>query len=544
MADLSGNSCNIVTLLPLGVDCDTINASTPDSSNGYMAILITGGTPPYNVSWSNGAQGTYITNLIPGNYTATVVDYYGDFSATTTCEVGYESFYLEKFEKCVLISAVTPQYIYYIASTPSLFTPNKVYKLTTQTGCWTSLGLELNTGQTYSNSVAVKSSGPYNSCFACITNIPAPQPYSGPLCLTRYIQPTATLTTFYSGGTINNYPSWTSSTQTIYYDNTNTRWTVSGWTTPNVPYLQNPNIPPVGSWTLPGSFISNVIVATGVCTTSPLQITVQTQNPACSTSLGSATVNVVGGTPPYTYSLDNTNFTSTNLLTGLAAGPKTVYVKDSSPLQNIGNQGFSIIPVQNYMNYQINVNFTTPGLQSNTTTNQTANSTTLSQDTNFNISLTPNTPFNQPSTVKFDLIFNVSTTAYTNSTDAPIITNTINASGSVGATLPGGISSIPVTQTVSRPLCLAGDIITTTYTISYLNCLLTDTTSNISGTINQYISEICATSNFCILKAYSDVTLTVKKISLTPLNCQGIDSTIINRTASAVKFGPICPLLS
>jgi hypothetical protein len=93
-------------------------------------------------------------------------------------------------------------------------------------------------------------------------------------------------------------------------------------------------------------------------------------------------------------------------------------------------------------------------------------------------------------------------------------------------------------------LCLAGDIITTTYTISYLNCLLTDTTSNITGTINQYISEICATSNFCILKAYSDVTLTVKKISLTPLNCQGIDSTIINRTASAVKFGPICPLLS
>ena len=53
MADLSGNSCNIVTLLPLGIDCDTINASTPDSSNGYMAILITGGTGSFGKNFIN-----------------------------------------------------------------------------------------------------------------------------------------------------------------------------------------------------------------------------------------------------------------------------------------------------------------------------------------------------------------------------------------------------------------------------------------------------------------------------------------------------------
>ena len=97
MGQLSGNSCNIITILPLGVDCNSVNASTPDATNGVIVLHITGGTPPYNIVWNNGLQGSPISNLLPGNYTATVTDYYGDFSATTTCEVGYDSFYLEKF---------------------------------------------------------------------------------------------------------------------------------------------------------------------------------------------------------------------------------------------------------------------------------------------------------------------------------------------------------------------------------------------------------------------------------------------------------------
>ena len=544
MADLSGNSCNIVTLLPLGIDCDVINASTPDSANGYMAVLITGGTPPYSVTWSNGSQGTYITNLIPGNYTATVVDYYGDFSATTTCTVGYESFYLQKFQKCTIIPTPTPQYVYYVASTPSLFTVGKSYRLTTQTGCWANLGTELNTGQTYINSVAVKSAGPYNSCGACILslNLPATtQPYLGPLCLTRFTHPaTLNLTTFNSGSTINNYPSWTAGTQTIYYNSGTTRWTVSGWTSANVPYLQNPNSPPVGNWTLPGTFFSNVSVATGSCSTSALQITVQTQNPACSTSYGSATVSVIGGTPPYVYSLDNINFTSSNFLTNLTPGPKTVYVKDSSPLQNSGSQGFSIVPLVNYTNYLLNVNFNSQGPLSNTP-NQTASSASLTQNSTFNISLTPNTPFNQPSTVQFDLVFDVSTTAYTNTTNQPLITNTINVTGTTATTLNSPTTSTPVTTTTTNPTCAGGQIIVSGYQITYPACLITNTMGSISGNMSQYIFEICANTNACLLKAKSKITLQVKNISISPLNCQGIDSTIITRTAIAEKTGPLCP---
>ena len=111
MGQLSGNSCNIITILPLGLECDSINASTPQSTNGLIALFVTGGTSPYNVTWNNGSQGTLLTNLSPGNYTATVVDYYGDFTATTTCTVGYDTFYLEVLENCE-----TPNNnIYYLA---------------------------------------------------------------------------------------------------------------------------------------------------------------------------------------------------------------------------------------------------------------------------------------------------------------------------------------------------------------------------------------------------------------------------------------------
>jgi hypothetical protein len=546
MADLSGNSCNIVTLLPLGIDCDTINASTPTSSNGYMAVLITGGTPPYTVSWSNGAQGTYITNLIPGDYTVNVTDYYGDFSASTTCTVGYDSFFLEKFEKCSIIPTPNPEYVYYVASNPSLFIPNKIYRLTSQVGCWESLGLELNTGQTFINQVAVKTSGPYNSCITCITslNLPStPQPYLGPLCFTRLIFPTTlNQTTFYSGNTINNYPSWTAGTQTIYYNSGTTRWTISGWPSANVPYLQNPNIPPVGNWTLPGLFISNVSVATGACTTSALQITVQTQNPACSTSYGSATVNVIGGTAPYTYSLDNINFTSNNFITNLGGGPYTVYVKDSSPIQNTGNQTFSIVPVQNFVNYLINVNFVEPSPLSYTTT-QAASFATLTKNSTFNISLTPSQPFNQPSTVKFDLVFNISTTGTTNATDQPIITNTVVVTGTTGTTLVSASVSPVISSTTVNTNCVGGQVITSSYQITYANCLITSYDGNIGGDISQYIYETCASTNSCLLKASSLVTLQVKKISITPLNCQGINSTIITRSTLAQKTGPICTTL-
>ena len=100
MTQITQNNCNVSALRPLEVTCNPTNASSPESQDGSIQLYINGGTSPYTVSWTNGAQGTYIGNLQSGNYTATVTDYYGDYTKTITCTVGNNTFYLDEFIKC------------------------------------------------------------------------------------------------------------------------------------------------------------------------------------------------------------------------------------------------------------------------------------------------------------------------------------------------------------------------------------------------------------------------------------------------------------
>lgn len=79
------NECEPITLFQLGVQCVGINPSSYNATDGQLSLLITGGTPPYTVYWSNGNISNSISDLGVGTYSATIVDYYGDFTATTTC---------------------------------------------------------------------------------------------------------------------------------------------------------------------------------------------------------------------------------------------------------------------------------------------------------------------------------------------------------------------------------------------------------------------------------------------------------------------------
>lgn len=62
---------------------------------------------------------------------------------------------------------------------------------------------------------------------------------------------------------------------------------------------------------------------------SPTVTTVVT-NANCTSSNGIITATGAGGTPPYTYSIDGTNFQSSNVITGLAPGTYTVTVMDAA----------------------------------------------------------------------------------------------------------------------------------------------------------------------------------------------------------------------
>ena len=82
---LQSNECDVITLFPMTVECEVINPSTPGGRDGRASISITGGTPPYTVTWGDGSISPAIMDLESGSYPATIVDYWGDFTANTIC---------------------------------------------------------------------------------------------------------------------------------------------------------------------------------------------------------------------------------------------------------------------------------------------------------------------------------------------------------------------------------------------------------------------------------------------------------------------------
>jgi hypothetical protein len=526
MGLLSGNSCNIITLLPLGVDCTSINASTPQSSNGVVSLNVTGGTPPYNITWDNGGQGNLLTNLRPGSYTATIVDYYGDFTGTTTCVVEFDSFYLEQFENC----SFSGTYVYYLADLVNPFSAGTVYELTTQTGCWTSSGTTLYTNQTYIGSYAVSSAN-YTGCTQCLPT-PTPTPvYPNNLCFELTQGTSITQINFASGSTINGYPSWTSVTPSyvMYYSSGTTRWTISGWTSGGVPYNITPQIPPTGSWTLVGgmSYGSSLVVSSGICQTPPITIALEPTNPSCSTtSNGSVVIMATGGLTPYTYSLDGVNYQVSNVFLNLGSGAYTAYVKDSS--NTVSSQSFTLTAQQIFQNYNVNL-VITPGQVINVGTSSTRTS-------NWTLTVSP-TPLPAGVTVNMNLIFNVLSTGYT-STLAPTINNTIITNTNPNATISLTSTSPTIGTSAIRPRCDGGIITTSAYTKTYAVQLSTNGFA--SGTITQLVNTPCSNETGCELRGYLKDSVSVQNIIITPATCRTISTNVTPQQVTTQKIGLIC----
>ena len=82
------NECEIFTLFDMGVQCYTIlQPSSPTSKDGILSLKITGGTSPYSIYWAGGQRTQTLIGVPPGSYPVTVVDYYGDYTATTICSL-------------------------------------------------------------------------------------------------------------------------------------------------------------------------------------------------------------------------------------------------------------------------------------------------------------------------------------------------------------------------------------------------------------------------------------------------------------------------
>ena len=82
---IQSNECDVITVFPMTVECEVINPSSYSASDGRASISITGGTPPYTVTWADGSVSPAIMDLEIGSYPATIVDYWEDFTANTIC---------------------------------------------------------------------------------------------------------------------------------------------------------------------------------------------------------------------------------------------------------------------------------------------------------------------------------------------------------------------------------------------------------------------------------------------------------------------------
>ena len=421
MSVYSGNTCNIITLFPMGVECSAVNSSSPYNNDGAIYLTITGGTPPYKISWNNGSQTQYLTGLQFGTYTANVTDYYGDFSATTTCTVSTNyAAILEEFFNCTNPT----QKIYYVANINFLYPSNKVFTLTSQSGCWVSTGIVTNTGQTFYNYSAITTSGPFVDCDDCLPTTPEIESISG-MCLTtvKIVSgiPSATQYQFYSADTMNGYPTWisTSPDQKIYFNTTTSQWSVSGWTLSGIPVLGLNVSPPLGMWTVDGS-PRTVNVSAGNCGYY-LVPTLQKVNPSCNDATDGLIKisSVVGGIPPYTYSLDNIAYQTSNIFNNLPIGSYTVYVKDI--IGNVGTAITVLTGMSPITTYQINLSLIST---------QTLNTTNYAQKIyNWGINVTPPLPANR--SVSFTLYDTTSMSAGTASNGSPVLTYS-NTTGTTG----------------------------------------------------------------------------------------------------------------
>jgi hypothetical protein len=262
------NECDVITIFPLGVECFTVDPTTSGSFDGAVTLGITGGTPPYEVVWENGSLSQSLSNIGVGEYNSIVTDYYGDFTAYTTC----------------VLTAETP-----VTTTTTTQEPLPSYE------------------------------------DICITIIRGNKLFSYAeyyqFDFNNYIGDYPTWTNTIDGldivwSEINNQ--WEVS-----------GWAVGQIinTNPAIPPLNGWNS--LGS-TLPDRVLS-ITAVSGLCQLLSMpNLTIRVNQPECGCD-GSLILTPFGGTPPYTYSIDGgTTYAATTIYNDLCQGTYIVYVRDSS----------------------------------------------------------------------------------------------------------------------------------------------------------------------------------------------------------------------
>lgn len=392
------NECDVITIFPMNVSCSIIQPSTDTSFDGATALIVTGGTPPYVIEWESGSFSPALSGLGVGEYNATVIDYYGDFTANTTCVLTAETTTFSGM--CFVLTGISEENFVYV-STESLGLRNGKPYYQIQSGVnilgfvfWSqednqwvlceSLNCQTN-NYSYLNSSSLYPSGStgswqsnteeptiiYESYIGtCI--VPVPPVIPTDLCVTLSIKtgregpPTTLNIDLEPSVEINGEPSWISSTgQYVIYWNTGStpsQWTMTGYSDNSVLFTNNdPSYPPTSNWNVYGNpLITSMTVVEGNCESSYTINLNAIPNSSDCDSGGSITAQATGGVLPYQYSINGgTTYQFSPIFGNLTPGTYNLLVKDSNNITgSVSNIVVGNVPPTVY-NITLSVNYLT-----------------------------------------------------------------------------------------------------------------------------------------------------------------------------------------
>lgn len=303
------NECDVFTVFDIGLSCFTVlQPSSETSFDGVLRILVTGGTAPYVYIWEGGQKTQTLGGLNPGDYGVTVVDYYGDYTASTVCS----------------LSAIPP--------TPTVtqtMTPTPSVAPICENICMTIIPQELTIG-----------GGTYYGPWQFICN-----------------------------GNFNGRQTWRyNSEYNIMWNSEKFRWELveNDYITPvffdngSIVVSNSTSIVPLTQWVFLGNQPTtyNFNVVQGVCSsTLPFVPTVRSRNTVCSSTQncsGSIIFTPNGGLLPYFYSINGgLTYGTGNVFNRLCAGTYNTKAKDSNGV--IVSRQVTVSSNQNNVTYNLAV---------------------------------------------------------------------------------------------------------------------------------------------------------------------------------------------
>ena len=317
------NECDVFTLFDMGVRCNPIvQPNTSSSLDGIISLIVTGGTSPYSYFWDGGQRSQTLIGVPQGDYEVVVVDYYGDYTASTICS----------------LFAPTP------TATP---TPTVTQTMT-------------------------PSGTPPQLCFIAIGNTSY-----GPLQFVANGSVNGK-TTWTNNGNYN--ITWSPSKnrwEILGSDNVTPFSPVGGGLFAST----TTSLYPDAGWSLVGGTQTySVTVTQGLCPASiPLQVLLTSENNTCNTTTncnGSITVNASSGVAPYVYSINNgVTYQTSSIFNNLCPGTYTIITNDAVNSKNTQtiSVGFDTQPIT----YQLSLSANTSATQTVTTNNYSSKTTYL-----------------------------------------------------------------------------------------------------------------------------------------------------------------------